>query len=222
MVSDQIRDDGSIADLPWAAAFDPAANARVLSSVQARGFRAATEVVNRFVRIAEEGLEGGGGASDGPAATPPGHDVDRVLSAWQKLADQLTRSLTGAGATTQTDEATLDLANATSAGQLCLDAEQPGAVSSEVWLHNGGAVDMGKVRLRCSDLLSHDGGVIASDMVRFEPDAVPMFARSSRGVTVEIDVGDDVAPGCYRGTLLADGHADVWLPIALIVRAPSA
>ncbi|MGE2689570.1 hypothetical protein [Mycolicibacterium pulveris] len=219
MVSDQIRDDGSIADLPWAAAFDPAANARVLSSVQARGFRAATEVVNRFVRLAEEGLDRGG-ASDGPAATPAG-DVDRVLSAWQKLADQLTRTLT-ASAATQTDPAKLDLANASASGQLALHADFPGAVSSEVWLHNGGAADMGKVRLRCSDLLSHDGAVVPAAMVRFEPDAVPMFARSSRGVTVQIDVGDDVAPGCYRGTLLVDGHADVWLPIALTVRTPDA
>lgn len=221
MVSDQVRDDGSIADLPWAAAFDPAANARVLSSVQARGFRAATEVVNRFVRLAEEGLAGSG-ASDGPAATPA-RDVDRVLSAWQKLADQLTRSLAGTGAmATQTDPAKLDLANATSSGHLVLDADSAGAVSSEVWLHNGGAADMGKVRLRCSDLLSHDGALISSAMVRFEPDTVPMFARSSRGVTVQIDVGDDVAPGCYRGTLMADGHADVWLPIALTVRSPDA
>lgn len=217
MVSDQIRDDGSIADLPWAAAFDPAANARVLSSVQARGFRAATEVVNRFVRMAEEGLNGGDPASGGSAATA-GRDVDRVLSAWQKVADQLMRSLSGTAQAAQADDARLDLANASSSGQLVLAAEQPGAVSTEVWLHNGGAADMGKVRLRCSDLLSHDGAVISSAAVRFEPDVVPMFARSSRGVTVAVDVGDDVAPGCYRGTLLADGHADVWLPIALTVR----
>lgn len=217
MVSDQIRDDGSIADLPWAAAFDPAANARVLSSVQARGFRAATEVVNRFVRMAEEGLNSGDPASGGSAATT-GRDVDRVLSAWQQVADQLMRSLTGTAQAAQADDARLDLANASSSGQLVLVAEQPGAVSTEVWLHNGGAADMGKVRLRCSDLLSHDGAVISSAVVRFEPDVVPMFARSSRGVTVAVDVGDDVAPGCYRGTLLADGHADVWLPIALTVR----
>lgn len=217
MVSDQIRDDGSIADLPWAAAFDPAANARVLSSVQARGFRAATEVVNRFVRMAEEGLNGGDAASGGSAVTA-GRDVDRVVSAWQKVADQLMRSLSGTAQAAQADDARLDLANASSSGQLVLAAEQPGAVSTEVWLHNGGAADMGKVRLRCSDLLSHDGAVISSAVVRFEPDVVPMFARSSRGVTVAVDVGDDVVPGCYRGTLLADGHADVWLPIALTVR----
>ena len=49
-------DDGSIADLPWASVFDPAANARALSAIQARGFRAASEVVDRFVRITERGF----------------------------------------------------------------------------------------------------------------------------------------------------------------------
>ena len=44
-----------------------------------------------------------------------------------------------------------------------------------------------------------------------------MPARCSRGVTVEVDVADDLPPGCYRGTLLADGHADVWLPVVLTV-----
>ena len=46
-------DDGSIADLPWASVFDPEANARALSAIQARGFRAATEVVDRFVHHRE-------------------------------------------------------------------------------------------------------------------------------------------------------------------------
>jgi len=223
VVGQQIRDDGSIADLPWASVFDPAANARVLSSVQARGFRAATEVVNRFVRLADEGFAGER-TSPAPTSAPDasgGRDVDRVLSGFQKLAEQLMQSLNGSRVGTQTGDARLDLANDSASGQVVLETDQLGAVSTEVWLHNGSATDMGKVRLRCSDLLSHDGAVIASAMVRFEPDTVPMFARSSRGVTVEVDVDDTVRPGSYRGTLLADGHADVWLPVALIVRQPA-
>ena len=96
-------------------------------------------------------------------------------------------------------------------------ASEPGAVSTEVWLHNHGAEDLGKVRLRCSDLLAHDGALIDSAMVRFEPDTVPMVARCSRGVTVEIDVPEDIATGNYRGTLLADGYPDIWLPVVLTV-----
>ena len=96
-------------------------------------------------------------------------------------------------------------------------ASEPGAVSTEVWLHNRGADDLGKVRLRCSDLLAHDGALIESALVRFEPDTVAMVARCSRGVTVEIDVPDDTAAGNYRGTMLADGYPDIWLPVVLSV-----
>jgi hypothetical protein len=108
--------------------------------------------------------------------------------------------------------------NENSSGQVALEASEPGAASTEVWLHNGGSTDLGKVRLRCSDLLAHDGTVLRAQMVRFEPDIVPMPARSSRGVTVEVDVADHLPPGCYRGTLLADGHPDVWLPIVLTIK----
>ena len=47
-------DDGSIADLPWGSVFDPAINARALNAVQARGFRAARELVDRFLSMASE------------------------------------------------------------------------------------------------------------------------------------------------------------------------
>jgi hypothetical protein len=76
---------------------------------------------------------------------------------------------------------------------------------------------MGKVALRCSDLLAHDGASVSAEAMRFQPDMVLMPARCSRGVTVELDVGDDVAPGRYRGTLLADGQHDLWLPVVLMV-----
>lgn len=212
-------DDGSLADLPWASVFDPAANARVLGSVQARGFRAATEVVNRFVQLADRGLGDEPPSSETKPSGTAGvrADADRVLAGLQKVAGQLASSLTATAPTAQNVAATMDFVNATASGQLVLEAGEPGAVSTEVWLHNGGSSDMGKVRLRCSDLLAHDGALVSSTSVRFEPDAVPMFARSSRGVTMQIDVMDDVSPGRYRGALLADGHEDVWLPVLLVV-----
>jgi hypothetical protein len=70
--------------------------------------------------------------------------------------------------------------------------------------------------------VGHNGGIVAAQMVRFDPDAVAMPARSSRGVLIEIDVAGDLRPGTYRGTLLAEGHPDVWLPVALSARAPVA
>jgi hypothetical protein len=221
-------DDGSLAELPWASVFDPAVNARALSAVQARGFKAATEVVNRFVQLADSDFFSAQRSKEAAASsdtnahneTPSsGPDIERFFGLWQGMVGQLAQTLVGAasGPQTGTGSAMFDFVNANASGQVELTTAEPGAVSTEVWLHNGGSSDLGKVRLRCSDLLSHDGALIGSAMVRFEPDIVPMVARSSRGVTVEIDVADDVRPGCYRGTLLADGHAEVWLPVVLTV-----
>jgi hypothetical protein len=140
------------------------------------------------------------------------------LASWKGIIGQLTQSLRGVAAPTDAGTAAFDLTNDDSTGRISLEATEPGAVSTEVWLHNGGPTDLGKVWLRCSDLLAHDGTVIPAQMVRFEPDTVPMPARCSRGVTVEVDVADDLPPGCYRGTLLADGHPDVWLSIALTIK----
>jgi hypothetical protein len=88
-------------------------------------------------------------------------------------------------------------------------------------LHNRGPDDRGDVRLRCSDLLSHEGKVIGADAVRIDTAVVPMPARSSRGVAITIDIAPEVPPGVYRGTLLASGHPDLWLPVMLTVRLPS-
>lgn len=210
--------DASVSNIPWASVFDPALNIRALGEIQARGFRAATEVVNRFIRPADtKSATDSADSEQAPDehATPP-PDVDQVLQVWQRLAAQAVESLRGA-AQPRAEVASVDIQHATSSGAVSLVASEPGAVSTEVWLHNHGAEDLGKVRLRCSDLLAHDGALIDSAMVRFEPDTVPMVARCSRGVTVEIDVPDDIAAGNYRGTLLADGYPDIWLPVVLSV-----
>jgi len=209
-------DDASMAELPWASVFDPAANVRALSAIQARGFRAATEVVDRFVRLTERGF----GAPVGPTEESPsdGNDsvgypeIGRLVKSLQNAVSQLGEATLGA---TKSAEPALDLGNSAASGEAQLETTQPGPAVTEVWLHNRGAVDLGKVRLRCSDLLSHDGTVIDSSRIRFEPDVVPMPDRSSRGITVEVDVPQDLPPGYYRGTLLADGHANVWLPVVL-------
>jgi hypothetical protein len=210
------NDDGSIADLPWASVFDPAANARALSAIQARGFRAATEVVDRFVRLTGQGFGAPSSSADGNDSDTidPGHypEIGRIVKSLQTAVSQLGESAFGA---TKSAEPGLDLENSATIGEARLETTEPGPTVTEVWLHNRGPVDLGKVRLRCSDLLSHDGAVIESSRIRFEPDVVPMPDRCSRGVTVEVDVPQDCVPGRYRGTVLADGYADVWLPVVL-------
>lgn len=71
--------------------------------------------------------------------------------------------------------------------------------------------------LRCSDLLAADGGTIEAAAVSIDPRVIPVPARSSRGVDVTVRVADGVPPGCYRGTLLAQRHPQLWLPLAVQV-----
>ncbi len=216
--------DSNGSDLPWSSVFDSAANMRALSAIQADGFRAASELVDRFVRMAAAGLNRS--ESSAPSANGDPADVygatglEPFVTSWWATVDQLLRvsSPRRTAETADADTATLDFAAAQATGRLQLCTVAPGAATAEVWLHNRGPVDMGKVVLRCGDLLSHDGVVIAAQLIRFEPDIVPMPARSSRGVTVEVDVDEHVAPGSYRGMLVADGHPDVWLPIELVVK----
>jgi hypothetical protein len=219
MAGRAMDDDGSIADLPWASVFDPAANVRALSAIQARGFRAATEVVDRFVRLTERGF----GAPTDPEEESQSAGFDsgqipefgRIVKSLQNVVNQLGVSARGANATSTPG---LDLANSSATGEAHLEASEPGTAVTEVWLHNRGAVDHGTLHLRCSDLLSHSGAVIDSSRIRFEPDVVPMPDRCSRGVTVQVEVTQDDPPGLYRGTLLADGHTDVWMPVVVNIR----
>jgi hypothetical protein len=57
--------------------------------------------------------------------------------------------------------------------------------------------------------------------VAFTPAVVPLPARSSRGVAIRVETGDDVKPGSYRGTILLSDHPGVWLPIAVVVPPPT-
>ncbi|HEX2285608.1 MAG TPA: hypothetical protein VHI10_12435, partial [Mycobacterium sp.] len=102
---------------------------------------------------------------------------------------------------------------------LNLETSAPGCARGEVWLHNSGAGDLGRVRLRCSDLLAHDGSLIRSDAIVFDSHTVPMPPRSSRGVGVRIDLSQDIPPGRYSGTLLAEGYPSLSLPVVLTVNS---
>ena len=214
-------------DLPWSSVFDPGANMRALSAVQADGFRAASELVDRFVRIAAAGLNANETSAppprDEPADLYGATGLEPFVTSWWAMVDQFLRitSPLRERETAEADTPTLDFATAQGShctGRLQLSTVAPGSATAEVWLHNRGPVDMGKVVLRSGDLLSHEGSVITARLMGLEPDIVPMPARSSRGVTVEVDIDENVAPGSYRGMLVADGHPDVWLPIELVVK----
>jgi hypothetical protein len=220
--------DGSINDLPWASVFDPAANARALSAIQAEGFRAASEIVDRFARIATTGLNG---KDRPPTSAAPltndqradlfgATDIEPLVRSWWVMIGQfLLGSAPHLADSEGVDGASLDFSNVEADGRLDLRATVPGAATAEVWLHNKGATDQGQTRLRCSDLLADDGSVISAAAVKLTPADIAMPARSSRGIDVKIEVPQGVQPGVYRGTLLVEGHPQVWLPVVLTVRS---
>ncbi|PXX06309.1 hypothetical protein [Mycolicibacterium moriokaense] len=219
--------DGSINDMPWASVFDPAANARAFSAIQAEGFRAASALVDRFVRIATTGISPNGQPPTSASANGEhgdlfgGADIEPLIRSWWSMVGQFLLGAAPPAADSAAPEpASLDFSAAAAEGRLDLAASAPGVATAEVWLHNRGAADLGQVQLRCSDLLAHDGDVVTSGAVVFDPDAVALPGRSSRGIELRIEVPQGVAPGIYRGTVLAEGHPSLWLPVVLTVRAP--
>lgn len=225
---DRGHGDGSFNDLPWASVFDPAANARVLSAIQAEGFRAASELVDRFARIA---TTGGNGKGSSTRSTPLSNeqraelfgatDFEPLMRSWWSMFGRLLLGSAWSRESTAEDAATLDFAGPGANGTLDLTATAPGVAVAEVWLHNKGPTDFGEIRLRCGELLADHGGVLGSAAVSFTPDAIAMPGRSSRGIDVRVTVPDDLLPGVYRGVVLVAGHPQLWLPVALTVR-PSA
>lgn len=234
------NDQGSIGDLPWASVFDPAANARALSAIQAEGFRAASRIVDRFVRAVGPDGDGqaattpsGAGVPNGNAAVDPSgaagansaalagmQQFERLTRAWWSMVGQFLLRSMPVPARAGGDAVGFDMNNPDSTGTLNLEVTVGGSAGTEVWLHNRGPDDLADVGLRCSDLLSHQGNVICADAVLIDTAVVPMPRRSSRGVAITINVAPQVRPGIYRGTLLASGHPDLWLPVALTVRLP--
>jgi hypothetical protein len=226
-VSRGFGDDGNITDLPWASVFDPAANARALNAIQAQGFRAASKLVDRFIGAAGVNGNGAEATSTGSASDTADEngtgrrnnpDIERLMTIWWSMVGQFLVGSARLANLPFAGPATLEFGRAGGNGTVELHADAPGRASTEVWLHNNGLDHLGEIRLRCSDLLAHEGDMVPSATVYCDPNPVPMPRRSSRGVEIGVDVSGDVRPGVYRGNLLADGHPDVWLPVVLTVR----
>jgi hypothetical protein len=222
--------NGQRPDVPWASVFDPAANLRALTAIQAEGFRAASEIVDRVVRMAA--VRADGTERSARQATPlsaeqradllGATDVEPLIRSWWAMVGQF---LMGTGPQTPAKstavQPTLDFSAANSAGRLEMDVSTGGTATSEVWLHNAADDDLGRIRLRCSALMADDGSIIGATAIRFDPKAVPMPGRSSRGVAVTVKAAKNLRPGVYRGTVLVEGRPTLWLPIAVTVRMNS-
>lgn len=219
--------DGEIHDAPWASIFDPAANVRALTAVQAEGFRAASELVDRFVRMVATRPDGGAAAtrqssplSDEQRADFLGAtDIEPLIRSWWAMAGQF---LVGGAPQTQAPTAAispaLDFTGAAVTGRVEFETTAGESATAEVWLHNSADIDVGRIRLRCSELMADDGSVIEAAACRIHPKAIPVPGRSSRGVGITVKVTKKTKPGLYRGTILVEGRPQLWLPLALAVR----
>ncbi|WP_133690777.1 hypothetical protein [Mycobacterium sp. BK086] len=220
--------NGEMHDVPWASIFDPAANVRALTAVQAEGFRAASELVDRFVRMVATRPDGSAASvrtaapmSDEQRADLLGAtDVEPLIRSWWAMAGQFLM-----GGAPQTPAATaaispaLDFTGSAATGRLEFETEAGEPATAEVWLHNAADHDLGRIRLRCSELMAADGSVIESEACRINPKAIPVPGRSSRGVGITVKVAKKAKPGLYRGTILVEGRPELWLPVALTVHA---
>ena len=204
-----LLDDGGVAEIPWAGVFDPAANIRALSAIQARGFRAATDVISRFVSAAA-GADMSLGARRSDQAAGKSEGPEGSVASWEQSISRLSELFRDA------HDAAINVPNGVASGAVYLNAVASAAVA-EVWLHNESPTDLDAVLLRCSDLLSHSGCVLSSENVRLFPNPVPMAGRSRRGVRVEVNLPPDIPSGRYRGTLLVEQHSDAWLPVMLTI-----
>jgi hypothetical protein len=225
----EIGDNGNFADLFFASILDPEANIRRLTAIQAEGFRAASELVDRFVRIASPNGNGTDYSKkppvkpnneDGNGENTDGAIIEPLLRSWLSVTDQFLRgSRQLADGTSEGGLPTLDLEKAQAQGALDVTCRTPGVARGEVWIHNRGLGNLGDVRLRCSELLAHDGHVISSAAIEFEPETVPMPGRSSRGISIKVLVDHEVPPAKYCGTLLAEGFPDLAIPVTVTVRS---
>lgn len=219
--------NGDIHDVPWASLFDPAANVRALTAVQAEGFRAASELVDRFVHMVATRPDGS--TATGRQSAPMSNeqradllgatDLEPLIRSWWAMAGQFLMG--GAPQTpsaTATTSPALDFTDSSAAGRLELEVKAGDTAIAEVWLHNAADHDLGRIRLRCSALMADDGSVIEAAATRLHPKTVPVPGRSSRGVGVTIKVANKAKPGLYRGTVLVEGRPELWLPVALTVR----
>jgi hypothetical protein len=219
--------NGDIHDVPWASIFDPAANVRALTAVQAEGFRAASELVDRFVRMVATRPDGGAAtvrqaaplSAEQRADLLGATDVEPLIRSWWAMAGQF---LMGGAPQTSAPVAAispaLDFTDSAASGRLEFETEVGGTATGEVWLHNAADHDLGRICLRCSELMAEDGSVIDAAATRLNPKAVPVPGRSSRGVGVTAKVAKKVKPGVYRGTMFVEGRPELWLPVALTVR----
>jgi hypothetical protein len=188
--------------------FDPVAGMRAMADIQAEGFRAAGELIERMLRSEPAG------AALARSSAAAG-DYSALVDAW---TDLLRRTVAGLARPDGTGAVTVSVDSSGVGPQVRLATSGDAAGTAEGWLHNGSFSAVGPLALSCGQLSDPDGTVLEGADVSFEPAEVTLLpARSSRAVTVSLTAAGSLRPGCYRGTIQARGAPGLWLPFEVVV-----
>jgi hypothetical protein len=194
------------------------------TEVQRRGMDAAAQVIEGFLA----GLAGQQ-PPPGPAATAddgqdPGFAQLRasVARALDLYADLVRRSFEGYADLVEQGLATRGVRLGGAGGgpaELTVEGRTGGRAAATVWLHNGTDRPAEAV-LRLTGLSAHDGPVVPGAAACFEPALARVAPGASAPARLAVDL-EGVAPGVYRGHVLAAGLPDAALPLRLVVTAPA-
>lgn len=207
--------------------FDSLAGLRALGEVQRRGLEAANQVVSRLVQRpgadagplfgAETGSADGSSAGAGAGSGEPGDPVAQFAAMAETWMAAVSEVFSGASAGPSTRPAAAP--EGIAVDPLVMPVIAPGTSGAgEFWLHNNSGEAVREVRLHCGDLRSHCGGAIGADRIRFDPpEMAELPDRSSRGITLSIDVPHGTRADVYRGAVLASNLPEVWLPVEVRV-----
>jgi hypothetical protein len=220
-------------EVPWSSVFDSTANMRALSAIQAEGLRAASALVDRFVRFAANGLNGANFTAD-PAAQDVradlygATDIAPLIRSWLPMwglqpivRDERRAEPEGRRAQQREpiagSSASMDLERSEATGPVKVELISPGSGEAELWLHNRGGTDFGEVKLHCVSVVADSGSTSEGVEVRFDPASVAMPPRSSRGLTLTVDAGHAATPGLYRALEVVEGHPLLCIPLVILI-----
>ena len=205
---DESQADGESNPRRRAPFLDPVAGMRAMADIQAEGFRAAGELIERML----------GSEPDRPTSTrssAAAGDYSALVNAW---TDLLRRTVAGLARPDGTGAVTVSVDSTGVGPQVRLATSGGAAATTEVWLHNGSFSAVGPLALGCGHLSDPDGTDLAGAEVSFEPAEVQLLPpRSSRAVAVSLTAAGSLRPGTYRGTIQARGAPGLWLPFEVVV-----
>jgi hypothetical protein len=212
--------------------FGPFQALTALTDVQRLGLDAATEVVRGFADLLDIQPPGppptpdpAGGRDPASGRKPAnGREPDLaqlrviVARALDLYSDLVRRSFEGyADLMDQTLRSRGVQLDSVDGGLLTLQGAAGTRATGTVWMHNT-TEQRSSAEPRLTDLASHDGRVMPASAGRFQPTVLTIEPGASASATLEMALGN-VAPGVYRGHVLARGLPDIALPVRLLVRA---